>query len=400
MRWIAVATYRRKSTASSSRPSTATHAKGRGSALAQRASSVVLPYPAGATTVVNRALAAQSRAIRSAFTTVPGRVNGAASLTSTRSKETSVAAIPTPMLGQGRQQSPAAVPRGGLAMPAFHAIRMRNHPPARLILFGDGDLRRPDDARRGAERPDAPDGAAASAYGGRGSRHGRQPALGGRGTGCAAGPTPASAASRSSGFAATSRRAATRVRRRPPTSRCRCFRRRSSSSRIFNLADGDENAFADRLITHMKLDGATASIVRDLFGTTADNAPGRLGRGRDRLPDLGALDRAALPGRVRARVAHPRGHARPTSCGSRSGSSSSAAAIARHVGSAAELRAGGWLVRASGLDRRLDALLALDAALPAPRQGLASARSCPARSSRRSSSAGRSPPRRSGSGRR
>ncbi len=40
---------------------------------------------------------------------------------------------------------------------------------------------------------------------------------------------------------------------------------------IFNLARGDENAFADRLITHMNLDGATASLVHELFGTTADN---------------------------------------------------------------------------------------------------------------------------------
>ena len=40
---------------------------------------------------------------------------------------------------------------------------------------------------------------------------------------------------------------------------------------IFNLAKGDENAFADRLISHMNLDGPTASIVHDLFGTTANN---------------------------------------------------------------------------------------------------------------------------------
>ena len=40
---------------------------------------------------------------------------------------------------------------------------------------------------------------------------------------------------------------------------------------IFNLARGDESAFADRVVRHMKLDGATADIVRDLFGTTADN---------------------------------------------------------------------------------------------------------------------------------
>jgi membrane protein len=40
---------------------------------------------------------------------------------------------------------------------------------------------------------------------------------------------------------------------------------------FFNLAKGDENAFAERLITHMNLDGATASLVHDLFGTTANN---------------------------------------------------------------------------------------------------------------------------------
>ena len=40
---------------------------------------------------------------------------------------------------------------------------------------------------------------------------------------------------------------------------------------IFNLTKGDENAFADRLISHMNLDGSTASLVHDLFGTTANN---------------------------------------------------------------------------------------------------------------------------------
>src|SRR5437667_4521714 len=40
---------------------------------------------------------------------------------------------------------------------------------------------------------------------------------------------------------------------------------------FFNLARGNENAFAERLITHMKLDGSTASLVHDLFGTTANN---------------------------------------------------------------------------------------------------------------------------------
>jgi membrane protein len=40
---------------------------------------------------------------------------------------------------------------------------------------------------------------------------------------------------------------------------------------FFNLARGDENAFAERLITHLNLDGSTASLVHDLFGTTANN---------------------------------------------------------------------------------------------------------------------------------
>ncbi len=40
---------------------------------------------------------------------------------------------------------------------------------------------------------------------------------------------------------------------------------------VFNLAKGGENAFADRVVRHMNLEGAAADIVRDLFGTTADN---------------------------------------------------------------------------------------------------------------------------------
>ncbi len=40
---------------------------------------------------------------------------------------------------------------------------------------------------------------------------------------------------------------------------------------FFNLAQGNENAFAVRLIGHMKLDGTTANLVHDLFGTTSNN---------------------------------------------------------------------------------------------------------------------------------
>ena len=40
---------------------------------------------------------------------------------------------------------------------------------------------------------------------------------------------------------------------------------------FFNLAQGDENAFAERVISHMKLNGTTASLVHDLFGSTSNN---------------------------------------------------------------------------------------------------------------------------------
>jgi uncharacterized BrkB/YihY/UPF0761 family membrane protein len=40
---------------------------------------------------------------------------------------------------------------------------------------------------------------------------------------------------------------------------------------LFNLGKANENAFADRLISHMNLGGSTASVVHDLFGTTSNN---------------------------------------------------------------------------------------------------------------------------------
>ncbi len=40
---------------------------------------------------------------------------------------------------------------------------------------------------------------------------------------------------------------------------------------LFNRADGNDNAFAERVISHMKLDGSTASLVHDLFGSTSNN---------------------------------------------------------------------------------------------------------------------------------
>ena len=40
---------------------------------------------------------------------------------------------------------------------------------------------------------------------------------------------------------------------------------------FFHLVSGNANAFADRVVRHMRLHGVTADIVHDLFGTTADN---------------------------------------------------------------------------------------------------------------------------------
>ena len=40
---------------------------------------------------------------------------------------------------------------------------------------------------------------------------------------------------------------------------------------FFNLAAGNQNAFAARLITHLKLNGSTANLVQGLFGTTSNN---------------------------------------------------------------------------------------------------------------------------------
>jgi membrane protein len=40
---------------------------------------------------------------------------------------------------------------------------------------------------------------------------------------------------------------------------------------FFNLAASNQNAFATRLITHLKLSGSTANLVHGLFGTTSNN---------------------------------------------------------------------------------------------------------------------------------
>jgi membrane protein len=39
----------------------------------------------------------------------------------------------------------------------------------------------------------------------------------------------------------------------------------------FHLSDSDANAFADRVVAHLRLDGTTAALVHDTFGSTSSN---------------------------------------------------------------------------------------------------------------------------------
>jgi len=41
---------------------------------------------------------------------------------------------------------------------------------------------------------------------------------------------------------------------------------------LFGKAGGDVNVLAERLVTHLRLHGTTADVVRETFGTTAENA--------------------------------------------------------------------------------------------------------------------------------
>ena len=167
---------------------------------------------------------------------------------------------------------------------------------------------------------------------------------------------------------------------------------------VFNLARGDENAFADQLITHMNLEGSTASVVDDLFGTTANN--------------LLAASLAIVIGFLLWGLSIGQQY-----------QDLYARAWRIHVGTAADqVRFTIWFFVSSGADRADDRLgggasgrrlacagSGLDRRLAwssgCGRRASCStarshfARSCPARSWRRSSSAGRSRPRRSGSGR-
>jgi hypothetical protein len=167
---------------------------------------------------------------------------------------------------------------------------------------------------------------------------------------------------------------------------------------IFNLSKGDENAFADRLISHMNLGGSTASVVHDLFGTTSNNLVaasftiviGFLLWGLS----IGQQYQDIYARAWRIHVGTAADQVRFTIL-----FFVFSGLIALMTVSAAELRAAGWLAllpawiagsMISGSGRRASCSIARSRF----------DRSFPARSLRRSSSAGRSPPRRSGSGRR
>ena len=131
----------------------------------------------------------------------------------------------------------------------------------------------------------------------------------------------------------------------------------------FHSSGSDTNAFVERLITHLKLTGATAGLVQDTFGSASSNALAATITVVDQLPHLGHRNRPDLPGRLRPRLGDRgrvggrpgavrdlllRNHRRRRS-GSRFGRGAPRCRLARSP---------------ARLARRVDGLLALGAALP------------------------------------
>ncbi len=144
------------------------------------------------------------------------------------------------------------------------------------------------------------------------------------GGGCTAGPTPVSVASRSCGLTATSRRAATRGLAAVRLHHAVGAPRGARHHRPLQPGEGGRECVrGPRRFAHearRRGCGYRPRSVRHHRG----QRHGSLGRGHCRLSDLGDLDRTALPGRLCARLAHPCKAVQPTSCATRSGSSSSA----------------------------------------------------------------------------
>ena len=165
---------------------------------------------------------------------------------------------------------------------------------------------------------------------------------------------------------------------------------------FFNLAAKNENAFSNRLIAHMKLDGATANLVRELFGSTSNNVLAAtvtivfgfllwgLGIGqvyRDLYARAWRIQVGSVVDQVRFAIWF----------------FVTSGLVGLMTVSAANLRSDGWLVLIPAWIAASMHLLALDAALPAPPGGHAPRPRFRVRCSPRSSSAARSPPRRFGS---
>ena len=166
---------------------------------------------------------------------------------------------------------------------------------------------------------------------------------------------------------------------------------------FFNLASGDENAFADRLITHMNLDGSTASLVRDLFGTTSNNllaasitiVIGFLVWGLS----IGQLYQDVYARAWRIQVGTAADQLRFAIWFF---VFSGSIALDDRLGVGAPSRTAGWCCFRPGSPARCFSGSGPRASCSIARSRFA--RSCPGRCWRPSSSAGRSPPRRSGSG--
>jgi hypothetical protein len=164
---------------------------------------------------------------------------------------------------------------------------------------------------------------------------------------------------------------------------------------LFNLTTNNENAFADRLIRHMRLDGTTATIVSDLFGKTSDNA-----LAASIAVVIGFLIWGLSVGQIYQDV-----YARAWGVEVSAATNQLLFAIfffvfsiviAALFGSASELRSAGWAVAI--LVWIVGSLIS--GCLPRASCFIARSRfalSCPGRPSRPSLSAARSPPRRSGS---
>ncbi len=136
---------------------------------------------------------------------------------------------------------------------------------------------------------------------------------------------------------------------------------------FFNLAAGNQNAFAARLTTHLKLDGSVANLVHGLFGTTSNNV-----LAASVTVIIGFLFWGLAIGQLYQDL-----YARVWRIHVGSAADQALFAIWFFVASAlvglmmafaADLRSDGWLALIPASSTRLDDLLAVDTTLPAASQ--------------------------------